>query len=313
MQTSPKSINSLSDKNVKPNLFLVGAAKCGTTSMYHYLRQHPEVFMSELKEPHFFASDLDGSWFIKNEESYLSLFSDATLYRWRGEASVMYLFSEDAASKISDYSPKAKIIIMIRHPVDMMHSWHSQQVSRGDETIRDFRAALALEEVRLRGDSIPPRCALPFALAYRKLAQFSTQIERYLHVFPRENVKVILLDDLKADPAATFADACTFLSIDPKFQPNFKVMNSNKEVRSWRLLNFMRRPPDQLRKITHALTTPAIRQQFGSLVVYLNRTYKPREKLDPEFRRLLITEFQPEIARLSTIIGRDLSAWGDSV
>ena len=108
----------------KPGFFIVGAPKCGTTSFYHYLRQHPQIFMPDNKEPHYFGSDLKkrSDEFIKTEEEYLSLFKDADSSQMAGEASTFYLYSKAAQKEIKGFNPHAKIIIMLRNPIDFLHS-----------------------------------------------------------------------------------------------------------------------------------------------------------------------------------------------
>ncbi len=116
--------------------------------MYDYLKQHPEIFMPERKEPNFFGTDLGLSpYFIRDEKEYLSLFSGARNEKRVGEASVLYLFSKLAATEIKECNPAASIIIMLRNPVDMIHSLHSQYVYNGWEDIVEFEAALDSEFV----------------------------------------------------------------------------------------------------------------------------------------------------------------------
>src|SRR5882672_7839349 len=126
----------------KPNLFIVGAPRCGTTSMYDYLKQHPDVFMPEVKEPHFLGTDLTSSRFIRDEGKYQALFATAKNEKRIGEASVWQLYSKIAAYEIKEYSPTARVIIMLRNPVDMMYSLYGQHIFSGDEEISDFEEAL---------------------------------------------------------------------------------------------------------------------------------------------------------------------------
>lgn len=129
-----------------PNFFIVGAPKCGTTAMHIYLRQHPEIFMPEKKESHFFGSDLNSQYFIRDREKYLSLFSEAKDVKRIGEASVWYLYSKQAAYEIKEFSPSASIIIMLRNPVDMLYAQHSQFLYNGNENIASFEDALNAEK-----------------------------------------------------------------------------------------------------------------------------------------------------------------------
>jgi len=145
-----------------PDFFIVGAPKCGTTAMSDYLRQHPEIYMPQRKEPHFFGSDLDAPYpyFIRDKEQYFSLFAEAKDEKRVGEASVWYLYSKRAAFEIKEFCPTASIIIMLRNPVDMIYSLHSQRLFTGNEDIPDFEEALEAEEDRKRGLRIPSRTYL---------------------------------------------------------------------------------------------------------------------------------------------------------
>lgn len=186
--------------------------------------------MSRRKEPHFWGRDLVGSrpWFVRDREQYRALFAPARKEKRVGEASVFYLFSRLAAEEIRRWKPSARIIVMLRNPVDMMHSLHAQFVGFGNEDILDFEAALAAEEDRKEGRRRQrfPRYPVQ-VLHYREVARYAPQVSRYLDAFGRERVHVILYDDLERDPARVFRRTCMFLGVDPSFAPEFRVVNSN--------------------------------------------------------------------------------------
>ena len=139
-----------------PNFFIVGAPKCGTTALYAYLAQHPDVFMSDPKEPHYFGSDLDFRYRRRpSDQQYRSYFAGAGDRRRIGEGSVWYLYSECAADEIGQAVPDARIIVMLRDPVEMIPSLHSQFVYNGHEDLA-LADALAAEEDRAQGRRIPP-------------------------------------------------------------------------------------------------------------------------------------------------------------
>src|SRR5687768_15406060 len=151
--------NSLPDGDFMrtPNFFIVGAPRCGTTSMYAYLRQHPEIYVSPHKEPHFFGSDLSplpGA--IREEELYRALFAGAGDRPRAGEASVWYLSSRKAASEIRAFAPEARILILLRAPHQMLESLHSLFLRTGNEDLPTLEEALAAEPERRRGQRIPP-------------------------------------------------------------------------------------------------------------------------------------------------------------
>ncbi len=142
---------------VIPNFFIVGAPKCGTTALSEYLREHPNVFMCSPKEPKYF--DFDFNYPIEwTEKSYLNLYSKADPKRHHaiGEASVTYHYSECAISRILKLNPESKFIIMLRNPVDLVRSWHAQEIFTGQENISDFEKGLA----RRRGEEAGTRCSV---------------------------------------------------------------------------------------------------------------------------------------------------------
>jgi hypothetical protein len=168
-----------------PDFFIIGAAKSGTTSLYEYLRGHPEIFISPRKSPRYFAPDLATAGVAKNlhhgadREAYLALFREARDEKRVGEASVRYIYSTEAPRLIHDFEPAARIVAMLRSPVDMMYALHNQRVSSGAEPITDFEAALAAEDQRLRGLSIPEGSA-PILSLYRDRAGATAALVRSL-------------------------------------------------------------------------------------------------------------------------------------
>src|SRR5215210_7851360 len=199
---------------VKPNFFIVGAPKCGTTALYEYLRPHPNIFMPDIKEPHFFARDLGTYPRIKTSEEYAKLFTDSTEQHIRaGEASVYYLRSSVAVPNIHAFNPDARIIAMFRNPVDMVYSLHAQLLYVSEETESDFETAWRLQERRGRGIGVPPRIRSPLLVQYAQIGQFGTQTQRVLSCFPPSQVKLILYDDFAASPQQVYDEVIEFLGI----------------------------------------------------------------------------------------------------
>src|SRR5262249_18615363 len=156
---------------------------CGTTALYTYLGQHPDIFMAAPKEPHFFGTDISSPGLVRDERQYLSLFAGARHEKRVGETSVFYLCSQRAAAEIHVFCPSARIIMMLRNPVEMMPSLHLRHLLVGVEPIGDFRAALAAEEERKRGLCLPARPYPLQTLWYREMARYTRQVRRYLDVF----------------------------------------------------------------------------------------------------------------------------------
>ena len=295
-----------------PNFFLVGAPRCGTTSVYSYLSNHPDVFMPYQKEPMFFGADMTktpNEFMVLEEEKYLRLFRRSGNYRVRGEASVMYLYSKTAAEEIHRFNPAARIIIMLRNPVDVVYSYHGQLHWGGYEDIPDFEEALAAEPDRRAGRRIPRHALVPEALRYSEIGMFGEQVERYLRVFPRNQVKIVMHEDLAGNPETTYFSILDFLGIDHIPAKSYDCKNPHKEPRSITVSAWCQRPPAVLRPFVRIIPQPLRKFILAHIHVYLNTRYLPRPEMRPELRQRMIDFYAEDIQKLSSLIKRDLSDW----
>jgi len=296
-----------------PNLFIVGAPKSGTTALASYLSSHREVFVAD-KELSYFGSDLDfrtkrGRWQI-GYGAYLEWFAQHGEAQYRTDRSVFYLYSSRAAAEIHAFDPAARVIALLRNPVDQMHSQHSEMLFQGEEVITSFGDALALEDERKRGGQVPPGCQKVFGLFYRGIAGYAEQVERYFSVFGRDQVCVVLYDDLVLDPARTYRQVLRFLDIDHDHQPEFNVVNANKVVRSTRVRALLGQSPSGLRRLGRLLVPDEqARASLRRRLHALNTEQRARPPMDPELRRELTAACTPEVRRLEQLLDRDLGGW----
>ncbi|MBA3522108.1 MAG: sulfotransferase domain-containing protein [Gemmatimonadales bacterium] len=297
----------------KPNFFIVGAPKCGTTALYEYLRPHPNIFMPEIKEPHFFAKDLGSYPRIKTLQEYTDIFAESTEQHLRvGEASVYYLRSSVAIPNIREFNPAAKILAMFRNPVEMVYSLHSQLLYVSEETVDDFETAWRLQERRSRGIDVPPGIRSPLLVQYAQIGQFGTQTQRLLESFPPEQVKLILFDDFAASPKKIYDEVIEFLAIPHDGRTEFPRINENKRARVAWLRHFYRKPPAVLRNAIRGLKEAVGAEQISAAkkkMVDLNTVRERRPPLSPELRAELVETFRGEVLLLSRLLGRDLSHW----
>lgn len=302
------------DRPWKPNLFIVGAPKCGTTSLCHYLGQHPDIFFSKQKEPLFFCTDHvhREPWRQNDPERYLALFEPGADRRWRGEGSVWYLISQAAPRRIRAYSPDAKIIIMLRNPIDMAVSLHAQFLFSGNETIPDFAEAYAAQPIRARQRRVPWRAHMPAGLQYTEIGRYAPQVEHYLEIFPHDKVKVLIFEDFFADLAGSFRDLLEFLEVDPAFAPDFRARNERHELRSIALQRMLTKLPE-LWELPAGLAESPLQRRIENVRARLHRYNTngngKRTFLRPELRSRLHGDFEDDIARLERLLGRDLSVW----
>jgi hypothetical protein len=301
----------VADSTRIPDFFIVGAPKCGTTAMYGYLRQHPQIYMPFHKEPLYFGSDLTSRYGRMSEAAYVALFSSADPSQRIGEASAWYLYSERAAAEIKAFSPAADIVIMLRNPVDVMHAQHSQLLFNQQEDLHDFSEALAAEADRREGRRIPSGAVRVENLFYRRMVRFAPQVERYFDVFGRDRVHVILYEDFRDQTELTYASLLAFLGVSTTFVADFAVANPNKRVRHRWLQRIVYQPPGPLRRVIPTLRRFPIVHRVRDVVVGWNSVPAARAPMHPELRTSLIRELTPEIRDLGVLIGRDLLAWTD--
>ena len=198
---------------------------------------------------------------------------------------------------------------MLRNPVEMLYSLHSQFLYNGNENISDFRSALDAENDRKRGLRIPESVIHVAGLFYRETVKYSEQVERYFRVFGRENVHVIIYDDFARDTAAVYRKTCDFLGVSNNFTPDVRVINPNKKVRSKVLRRFLTKPPSWSRKVGSLFVPRHLRDSLRKTLSQFNMQYIPRAPMEAELRRELAREFIPEIKKLSALLDKDLSRW----
>jgi O-antigen/teichoic acid export membrane protein len=300
------------DPETIPNFFVVGAPRCGTTSFWKYLSSHPQVYMSYQKEPLFFGSDLTkvpGEFLVLEKDAYFELFRRGKGKAVRGEASVMYMFSKNAAREIYQCNPKARILICLRNPVDLVYSYYGQLRWGGYEDIRSFDGALEAETDRRMGRRVPKSALVPEALYYSEIGMLGAQVERYLKVFPREQLHFVMFDDLMKDTAKSYLGLLDFLGIARVEPRSYVVRNPHKEARSLTLSAWFQRPPWLAQLMLALVPQPYRYIMLGHLQRLLNTRLIRREEMRPETRRRLQDYFASDIERLGVLIGRDLSGW----
>jgi hypothetical protein len=311
-----------------PDFFIVGHEKCGTTALYMTLREHPQIFMPDLKEPRFFAPELRSRFRDRATEEvrrlhtldgYLSLFEGARPQQLAGEASPNYLRSATAASRIAEIRPDARIIAILREPADFLRSFHLQSVASHLEDERDFRKAIALEDSRRAGRNIPRRAHTPQSLLYSDHVRYVEQLRSFRAVFPPEQVLVLIYEEFRRDNQATVREVLRFLGVDDA------VALEPVETKPLGALRLM-----PLHRLRHSLwiarNNPAAASAFWRAVNALTPRQMRSKAAWSVWRRLLTTappprdeelmlelrrRFKPEVVALSDYLGRDLvSLWG---
>ena len=292
----------------RPDFFIVGAFKSGSTALYEGLRRHPQIFMPFHKEPLFFGDDLTRRYGRMSLDDYLRLFRGAKPGQRAGEASTWYLYSTSAAREIREFSPDARIVVVLRNPVDVMYAQHNQLIFNVIEDIADFAEALAAEPDRRAGRRLPPGPINVENLFYRHSVRFADQLERYYEAFGRERVHVMLYDDLRRDGALEVRHCLEFLGVDPSLAAAPPTANENRRVRSPLVQRLIFTPRLLLPLAPFLRRFPLVRS-VRTRMLEMNSEARPRAPMDPALRRQLLDEFRPDIERLGRLLERDLSAW----
>jgi Sulfotransferase domain len=301
-----------------PNMFIIGAPKSGTTSMYEYLKGHPEIFLPDFKEPSYFAAEIpvnDLGYALSyghHDKQYYDLFAAAGTAKVVGEGSTRYIYSWMAPRLIHEVSPGAKIVVMLRNPVDMIHSLHAWRVAAGREDLLDFEEALAADDDRSHGRRIPSGAQAMFA-TYLNWGMFGQHLMLWFDTFGSGNVHVTIFEEMIKRPDSEFQRLLKFLDVDPTYRPpSFAVHNPARAPRSrllrqllnthaamwlrWRAMGALV-GNDRARSINHRLSRSSLQWRATK-----------RKPISPELRRQLQTRLAPDVQLLSRLLGRDMSA-----
>ena len=296
-----------------PNFLVLGTQKAGTSSLYHYLGQHPDVFVAPVKEPEHFvlaggpvdfrgpdgAAARIGLKPYGEPAAYAALFAGVAGETAVGEASTSYLYDPGAAERIRRFRPDMRMIALLRDPVDRAWSAWSMARRQGLEPL-DFAGAVAAEPERIAG-------GWGYLWRYADVGRYAEQIERYRARFPAESLRVWLFEDLAADPAAVVRDAFAFLGVDPGFAPDVSTRhNPGGLPRSRAAHAFLKGRGGAHKRVGKAALPLRARR---ALRTRLRTANLRREAPPPDVRKALVAELRPGIVALQDLLGRDLSAW----
>jgi hypothetical protein len=294
----------------KPTFMIVGAPKCGTTALYEYLQTHPKVYLSDPKEPHFYAEDLGAHRTIFTRAEYDGLFTAAgSKHSAIGEASAWYLHSQFALPTIARELPDTKLIVMLRNPVELLRSLHSDLAWICFENELDLERAWSLQEERQAGQCVPKLCQVPWFLQYREIGRLSRHVRRLLKLFPREQVRFFLLDDLKDSASIFYQDVLTFLSLPNDGRNVFPRVNASKRNRLQTLARLqalvVRGLPRHCVQVGKLVGFGTLNRTITNLNCSENRPKPPTE----DFRQQLVREFYEDTCELEELVGRKLEHW----
>jgi hypothetical protein len=228
-----------------------------------------------------------------------------------GEASVWYLYSKEAAENLHSFNKEAKLIAMLRNPLEMVYSLHSQQVFSLNEDEKDFAKAWALEKDRKEGRRVPKSCRAVQNLYYSQVAKYAEQLERLYRYFPKEKVLLIFLQDLKTDTRKVYQEVLGFLNVPTYELKDYPVVNRSKRNASELFAKLTKRPPKVLVEVAwSAKRVLGLRRfGFGRILKATNTEYVERPALSREMKKVIIEAYRSDIIHLSELTGRNLTKW----
>jgi hypothetical protein len=311
--------------------FIVGAPRCGTTSFARYLKRHPQVCFSIVKEPHFFAlQDLRD---LPDEElketvtrNYLDrFFPERQGFPLIAEGSVTSLYIPDRVEPVLKLWPNAKFVISVRNPLKMIPSLHQRLFYNGDENVRDFAKAWALVPARRQGKSIPKRCADPRWLDYWESGKLGKYVGEFVHRLGRERCFISVFDDYVADPAAQYRRLLQFLELPNDGRTDFTRHRESRGVKSAALQRLLQRPP---KAAVSLLGSEAYQRRTGikkgelsgrartvlnlrKRLLDWNKAPAPKVELSEALKDEMRAMYRDDVKELSDLLGRDLSHWLD--
>ena len=302
-----------------PNFFIFGATKSGTSSLYFYLKQHPDVFMSGVKEPHFFGFEPGQDvWEVRNGENrknsyvvtdfdaYQKLFEAGAGAKARGEASVTYIYREGSAERIHAQVPDAKLVAVLRNPVERAYSAYLHLIREEDEPCATFMEALDAEPKRIAEGWAP-------LYHYQNMGFYGEQLSRFYKRFAPEQIKIFLYEDLEKEPERVIKEIFTFVGVDPTFEPDTKTRHNISGVPQNKLVHQAHRflkKPHPLKDLGKTLLPASLRSRAKrQLLSRLESQNLRKPPLSPEARARLVGAYRDDIGALQELLGRDLSHW----
>lgn len=295
-----------------PNFFVIGAPRCGTTALCSYLATHPRVFLSTPKEPHYYATDLPGFRDVTQRSEYEQLFSNATAQQTRvGEASVFYLFSQQAARLVQADVPDARIIVMLRNPVDLVESLHAHLLFTRNENQPQLKDAWRLRSHRREGLAIPAGCRDAKILRYDEIARFGAQTARWLKYFRRNQLHFVFFEELVRDTQRVYHEVLDFLGLPDDGRRDFPIVNARRQQRVTALANFTERTPDLLIRAAMTAKRWLGLRRWGILSALRrwNSQDAPEQAFCPATRAEIAATYHDDLLDLGEFVERDLSPW----
>ncbi len=297
--------------------FLIGAPRCGTTSLAKALAQHPQICFSEPKETHFFSRLPEDVNVGRLEQDYIGAFfrADQMSRQALGEGSVSYLYSPAAIRTIDRIFPDARFLVMVRNPLEMIPSYHARMLFTMDEDVRNFERAWQLQGSRAKGRRIPRRCRDPRMLQYAELGRLGNHLANTLDLVGRDRIKTVVFDDFASSPLAVYREVLEFLGLVDDKRTEIARTSGTKTYRSALIQRLLMRPPTLAKHIASpAAVGPYNTTLAGRLLKQLRKKNVIRTAWLPissATRQELVSCFRDDVVLLGNLLNRNLRHWLD--
>ena len=291
----------------KPRFIIVGAAKSGTTSLFEYLRRHPQIYLPPGKEIGYFADDQPNTKGLKNFSDYLDFFSAANEFQTCGEVATVYLYSMTAALNIYKQLGEAtKIIIILRNPVDMIYSLWKQNVRDGGEKLT---LSEGIDYAQQRMENREFLSEMPGSIVnydYINRVRYYNQVKRYIDIFGKEQVKIYIFENFFDDTITSLKDLFSFIGVNPEFQLEaYNIHNPAGTVHSTLLHNLYTRK-SFFYKIARLILPPKIRAAIRMWLYKINTRPVSYPLMNKELAERIKSELTEDVRKLENLINIDL-------
>lgn len=293
-----------------PNFLIIGTAKAGTTALYQHLKQHPQIYMSPVKEPAFFATEDEklnvcspsgkSSYLFSSIEAYQELFRGASNEKAIGEASTVYLYSSKAAERIKRCIPDVKLIVILRNPVERAYAQFLHSCREGFEPLADFAQALQEEESRISNK-------WRTVFHYKQRGFYYLHLKRYLNIFEPSQIQIYLYEDFNANPDSVIQDVFSFLGVDDTFSPDLSLRYNVSGIPKNKALHALYR---NLKSLLPKELLSQLRQSVVPQILFsLQSKNLIKQQLSDEVRKELTQVYREDTLKLQDLIQQDLSIW----
>jgi hypothetical protein len=293
------------------DFFIAGYPKSGTTALYHYLKGHPDVFLPDVKEPHFFSADFPGVRLVTSIIDYKKLYANAASDQLKGDASASVVHSSEAVNRILEYAPQAKFIVLVREPVAAVRSFHSELLYNLNEDEADFEKAWGLQKSRAKGSHIPKSCKEQMLLQYAKIFRYRDHLPLFFQRIPTEQRLIFVFEEFFSDPRTAYLKILAFLELKDDGRTDFPSVNTSKKLRFRSLASLHRRLVDS-NSIFYRITKNSLSMlgiHPSHMLARFNFKKGSKLELSPQFHAKLHKYFEPDIKTVEQLLGHSIQAW----